>query len=115
MAFDGTMGVFLIGSIIWMTAILLDRNRVLPKWFACLNLCNALLARHTCRYPRRMRSQAHLGLAAGVINTLILLFSSWSMARCVQAAREGAVAAARRDLLLTAAFALAFVVVKLTE
>jgi hypothetical protein len=42
MAFDGTMGVFLIGSIIWMTAILLDKNRVLPKWFAYLNLCNAL-------------------------------------------------------------------------
>lgn len=42
MAFDGTMGVFLIGSLIWMTAILLDRNRVFPKWFAYLNLCNAL-------------------------------------------------------------------------
>jgi hypothetical protein len=42
MAFDGTMGVFLIGSLIWMIAILLDRNRVFPKWFAYLNLCNAL-------------------------------------------------------------------------
>jgi len=42
MAFDGTMGVFLIGSLIWMAAILLDRNRVFPKWFAYLNLCNAL-------------------------------------------------------------------------
>jgi hypothetical protein len=36
------MGVFLIGSLIWMTAILLDKNRVFPKWFAYLNLCNAL-------------------------------------------------------------------------
>lgn len=42
MAFDGTMGVFLIGSLIWMLAILLDKNRVFPKWFAYLNLCNAL-------------------------------------------------------------------------
>ena len=42
MAFDGTMGVFLIGSLIWMVAILLDENRVFPKWFAYLNLCNAL-------------------------------------------------------------------------
>jgi hypothetical protein len=42
MAFDGTMGVFLIGSLIWMVAILLDKNRVFPKWFAYLNLCNAL-------------------------------------------------------------------------
>ncbi len=42
MAFDGTMGVFLIGSLVWMVAILLDKNRVFPKWFAYLNLCNAL-------------------------------------------------------------------------
>jgi hypothetical protein len=42
MAFDGTMGVFLIGTTIWMVAILLDKNRVFPKWFAYLNLCNAL-------------------------------------------------------------------------
>jgi len=42
MTFNGTMGVFLVGSSIWMVAILLDRNRVFPKWFAYLNLCNAL-------------------------------------------------------------------------
>jgi hypothetical protein len=42
MAFDGTMGVFLVGTSIWMVAILLDRNGVFPKWFAYLNLCNAL-------------------------------------------------------------------------
>lgn len=42
MAFDGTMGVFLIGSLIWMAAILLDENKVFPTWFGYLNLCNAL-------------------------------------------------------------------------
>ena len=42
LSFSGTMGVFLVGSLIWMTAILLDRNRVFPRWFAYLNLCNAL-------------------------------------------------------------------------
>jgi hypothetical protein len=42
MTFDGTMGVFLVGSLVWMVAILLDENRVFPKWFAYLNLCNAL-------------------------------------------------------------------------
>jgi len=42
MAFDGTMGVFLVGSLVWMVAILIDKNRVFPKWFAYLNLCNAL-------------------------------------------------------------------------
>jgi hypothetical protein len=42
LSFSGTMGVFLVGSLIWMVAILLDKNRVLPKWFGYLNLCNAL-------------------------------------------------------------------------
>ena len=42
LSFDGTMGVFLIGSLVWMAAVLLDKNRVFPKWFGYLNLCNAL-------------------------------------------------------------------------
>jgi hypothetical protein len=42
LSFSGTMGVFLIGSLIWMVAILIDKNRVFPKWFGYLNLCNAL-------------------------------------------------------------------------
>ncbi len=36
------MGVFLIGSLVWMVAILLDKNSVFPKWFGYLSLCNAL-------------------------------------------------------------------------
>ncbi len=42
LSFVGTMGVFLIGSLVWMAAILIDKNRVLPKWFGYLNLCNGL-------------------------------------------------------------------------
>jgi len=42
LSFAGTMGVFLIGSLIWMAAILLDKNGVFPKWFGYWNLCNAL-------------------------------------------------------------------------
>ncbi|ORV71912.1 hypothetical protein AWC07_04405 [Mycobacterium gastri] len=42
LSFIGTMGVFLIGSLVWMLAILIDRNQVFPKWFGYLNLCNAL-------------------------------------------------------------------------
>jgi hypothetical protein len=42
LTFVSTMGVFLIGSLVWMLAILLDRNAVFPKWFGYLNLCNAL-------------------------------------------------------------------------
>jgi hypothetical protein len=42
LSFSGTMGVFMIGSLVWLVAILLDKNRVFPKWFGYLNLCNAL-------------------------------------------------------------------------
>jgi len=42
LSYVGTMGVFLIGSLVWMVAILLDKNGVFPKWFGYLNLCNAL-------------------------------------------------------------------------
>src|SRR5947208_4246473 len=42
LSFAGTMGVFLIGSLIWMAAILLDTNGVFPRWFGYLNLVNAL-------------------------------------------------------------------------
>lgn len=42
LSFVGTMGVFLIGSLIWMVAVLLDTNGVFPRWFGYLNLVNAL-------------------------------------------------------------------------
>lgn len=42
LSFVGTMGVFLIGSLVWMVAVLLDRNGVFPRWFGYLNLINAL-------------------------------------------------------------------------
>jgi hypothetical protein len=35
-------GRVLVGSLLWMVAILLDKNRVFPKWFGYFNLCNAL-------------------------------------------------------------------------
>lgn len=62
-----------------------------------------------------LASQAHLDLGTGVLNTLILLVSSWSMARCIQAAREGQYPAALRNVILTVVFALAFVVSKTLE
>lgn len=42
LAFSGTMGIFLIGSLIWAIAILLDENGIFPKWFGYFNICNAL-------------------------------------------------------------------------
>lgn len=42
LTYIGTMGIFLLGSLVWMAAILIDTNRVFPTWFGYLNLCNAL-------------------------------------------------------------------------
>lgn len=41
LSFSGTMGIFLVGSVVWAIAILLDKNCVFPKWFGYLNICNA--------------------------------------------------------------------------
>lgn len=62
-----------------------------------------------------LHSQAHLDLRVGVFNTLVLLLSSWSVARCVQSARAGAYAAALRDVFITAGFAVVFLSFKVFE
>ena len=62
-----------------------------------------------------LHSQAHLDLRVGVLNTLVLLLSSWSVARCVQSARAGAYRAALRDVFITATFALLFLFFKVFE
>lgn len=62
-----------------------------------------------------LNSQAHLDLRIGVLNTLVLLLSSWSVARCVQSSRAGAYRAALRDVVVTAAFAGVFLLFKVLE
>jgi nitric oxide reductase NorE protein len=62
-----------------------------------------------------LHSQAQLDLRVGVFNTLVLLLSSWSVARCVQSARAGAHRAALRDVFITAAFAAVFLFFKVFE
>jgi nitric oxide reductase NorE protein len=62
-----------------------------------------------------LRSQAHLDLRVGVFNTLVLLASSWSVARCVQAAREGSYRVATANAFLTLSFGLVFLVSKVRE
>jgi nitric oxide reductase NorE protein len=62
-----------------------------------------------------LSSQAQLDLRVGVLNTLVLLVSSWSMARCVQAAREGAYRSALDNAFVTALFGLAFLGSKVVE
>lgn len=62
-----------------------------------------------------LQAQAHLDLRVGVANTLVLLLSSWSVARSVQSARAGAYRAALREVFITAAFAAVFLFFKVFE
>lgn len=62
-----------------------------------------------------VHAQANLDLRVGVFNTLVLLLSSWSVARCVQSSRAGEYRAALRDVFLTAAFAAVFLFFKVVE
>lgn len=62
-----------------------------------------------------LQSQSRLDLALGVINTLILLTSSWSIARCVERSRTGDWQAALASLWLTAGAGLLFCALKFHE
>jgi nitric oxide reductase NorE protein len=62
-----------------------------------------------------LASQSELNLAFGVINTMLLLTSSWSVARCVERSRAGDYTAAMRNLFLTVAGGLLFIGLKLYE
>ena len=62
-----------------------------------------------------LRSQAHLDLRVGGFNTLVLLASSWSVARCAQAARERSFRAALTNAFLTMLFGVVFLVSKVLE
>jgi nitric oxide reductase NorE protein len=62
-----------------------------------------------------LRAQSHLDLWLGVLGTIALLTSSWSVARCVQTARAGRYRLALRDAALTAGFGVAFLALKIVE
>ena len=62
-----------------------------------------------------LQSQADLDLRIGVFNTIALLLSSWAIARCVQAAREGAYRPALTNAFLTISFGIVFLTSKVLE
>jgi nitric oxide reductase NorE protein len=62
-----------------------------------------------------LKSQAKLDLRIGVFETLLLLMSSWSMARCVQASRAGAFPSALVNAWATMIFGFVFLVSKVSE
>jgi cytochrome c oxidase subunit 3 len=55
----------------------------------------------------------HLDIKWGLLNTIVLLFSSWTVASAVRNAQLGQNAALRRNLLITTACGVAFIVIKL--
>jgi nitric oxide reductase NorE protein len=59
--------------------------------------------------------QAQLNPSFGVVNTLILLASSWQVARSVHSARVAQYDAAWRQALLTVVLGVAFVISKVSE
>jgi len=73
------------------------------------------VVRRTQSFDLFLQSQAHLDLRVGVFNTLALLLSSWSVARCVQAAREGLYRAALHNAYLTILAGFVFLVSKVLE
>lgn len=62
-----------------------------------------------------LQSQSHLDLRIGVVNTIALLLSSWSIARCVQASREGNYRSALTNVFLTITFGVVFLAGKIVE
>lgn len=62
-----------------------------------------------------LASQAELNLALGAINTVVLLTTSWSIARCVERSRSGEYGAALANLWLTVGGGLLFCAMKLSE
>ncbi len=62
-----------------------------------------------------LQSQQHLNLTVGVVNTLVLLTSSWFIARSVQAARSGDHDGALRLTYLGGACGVLFILIKAYE
>jgi nitric oxide reductase NorE protein len=59
-----------------------------------------------------LRSQQELDFVPATLNTLVLLTSSWTMARCVQAFADGELRVATRNAWLTVLLGLSFLVSK---
>ncbi|MFB1298020.1 cytochrome c oxidase subunit 3 [Mycobacterium sp. pW049] len=71
---------------------------------------------HRAMAPQQfLEAQQHLNLTIGALNTVVLLTSSWFVARSVLAARAGDIAAALRLTYLGGACGVAFIGIKAYE
>ncbi|WP_435832958.1 cytochrome c oxidase subunit 3 [Nocardia vinacea] len=62
-----------------------------------------------------LHEQAQLELGFGIFDTIVILTSSWSVARCVQSARAGRYRPALVDAVLTLSLGLVFLASKIVE
>jgi nitric oxide reductase NorE protein len=62
-----------------------------------------------------LEAQAELTMWLGILDTIVLLTSSWAIARCVQHTRAGRHQDARRAALTTAGLGVAFFALKVAE
>lgn len=62
-----------------------------------------------------LQAQADLDIRIGIFNTIALLLSSWAVARCVQASRDGAYRSALTNAFLTICFGGVFLISKVLE
>jgi len=92
-----------------MWAFVLFETLVFTSYFVVYLLFRG---QHSADY---LKGQADLDVRIGVFNTIVLLLSSWAVARCVQASREGRFRAALTNAFLTAAFGVVFLASKLFE
>ena len=92
-----------------MWAFVLFESLLFTSYFVVYMVCRT-------RSPELfLQSQAQLDLRIGAFNTLVLLTSSWSAARCVQSSREGAFRSALTNAFLTGLFGFVFLVSKVLE
>jgi nitric oxide reductase NorE protein len=95
------------GRDIWF--FVLFESLVFTSYF-CVYLFN-----RTQHEEAFLLGQSHLLLWLGVLETIVLLSSSWSMARSVQLARAGRFEQARQDAFVTAGLGFVFLVLKIVE
>lgn len=62
-----------------------------------------------------LQAQSALALPLGIVDTILLLTSSWAIARCVQHTRAARYRAAQRCALVTAGLGVAFLALKVVE
>ncbi len=95
------------GRDIWF--FVLFESLVFTSYF-CVYLFN-----RTQHEQAFLRQQSHLLLWLGVLETIVLLTSSWAVADCVRHARSGRYGASKRAALFTAGSGVVFLVLKVAE